>query len=793
MNILEKIEKGLCYFDGGMGTLLQAQGLKPGELPEMWNLLHPGVVEQIHREYFAAGSNIVCSNTFGANSFKFTGTGESPSLDAVVKAGMSIARRAKNAFSGDRYVALDVGPLGKMLEPYGSLPFEEAVERFAQVIRAGAPDADLVLIETMNDSYETKAAVLAAKENCSLPVFVSCVYDERGKLMTGADIPAMVSLLEGLGADAIGMNCSLGPLQMLQLVPEFEKYCSVPIIVNPNAGLPRSENGRTVYDIDAEQFACAMAEIVRRGARIIGGCCGTTPEYISAAAAATKDITPLPITEKSFSSVSSYTHSVFIGGAPVLIGERINPTGKKRLKQALLENDISYILGQGIAQQECGAHILDVNVGLPGTDETSSMVSAVKGLQSVCSLPLQIDSSNPKTMEAALRCYNGKAMINSVNGKSESMDAVFPLAAKYGGMVVCLTLDEDGIPSTAAGRLSIARKIKDRAAEYGIKARDLIFDPLALAVSAQPEAALVTLDSIRLIRSELGCCCSLGVSNVSYGLPERELINTAFFSMALYSGLSAAIMNPCSAGMMNTYRAFMAISGLDSGCEGYISFAQGLSAGKNAPAPQNDAALSLTEAIVHGLKDKARELTLALLKDEKPLDIINEKIIPALDIAGKGFEEKTVYLPQLLMSAEAASEAFAAVRDAMPGSGSSGPTIVLATVKGDIHDIGKNIVKVLLENYGYRVADLGKDVPPEKVLEAVLREKAPLAGLSALMTTTVPAMEETIKLLHEKAPFCRVIAGGAVLTQDYADAIGADAYAKTAMDAVRCAEKLLGC
>ncbi len=789
MNILEKIKKDICYFDGGMGTLLQAMGLQPGELPETWNIRHPERIIELHSAYLAAGSNVVSSNTFGANSFKYDGKDGTYDLEEIVRAGVENAKKAAAAFDGDRYAALDIGPLGKMLQPYGSLPFEDAVERFAEVVRIGADaGADLIIIETMNDCYETKAAVLAAKENSSLPVFVTNVYDESGKLMTGADIPAMVAMLEGLGVDAIGMNCSLGPKQMIELAPKMLMYSSLPVIVNPNAGLPRSENGRTVYDVTADEFAAYMEEMAKMGVGILGGCCGTTPDYIRKVVSRTAELELRSVEDKGLSLVCSYTHAVELGKKPVLIGERINPTGKKALKQALREHDIGYILSEGISQQEKGVDILDVNVGLPEINEVQMMSEAVAALQSVVDCPLQIDSSDPAAMEAALRLYNGKAMINSVNGKAEVMDSIFPLAKKYGGLIVCLTLDENGIPETAEGRLEIARRIKKRAEEYGIKAKDLIFDPLALSVSSDAKAALTTLESIRLIGQELDCMCSLGVSNISFGLPCRDFINSTFFAMALQNGLKSAIMNPNSHEMMKCYRSYLALTAQDEACRDYICFAENA-----APASSSASAAvdneSLTGAIVKGLKEKAAAVTAKLLESSGPLSLINEQIIPALDIVGKGFEEKTVYLPQLLMSAEAATAAFKVVRAAMPEVDGSGPAVLLATVKGDIHDIGKNIVKVLLENYGYRVIDLGKDIEPEAIVERVMKDNIQLVGLSALMTTTVPAMERTIKALKDAGAECKVIVGGAVLTQDYADTIGADAYGKSAMDTVRYADR----
>ena len=652
----------------------------------------------------------------------------------------------------------------------------------------------------MNDSYETKAALLAAKENSDLPVIVCNAYGEDGKLMTGASPAAMAAMLEGMGAAALGANCSLGPRQLRGVAIELLRNASVPVILKPNAGLPRSVDGKTVFDVTAEDFSDEVCELVKKGVRVVGGCCGTTPAYIKALTDKTRGMTPVPVRDKNFTVVSSYTHAVKLGKAPILIGERINPTGKKRFKQALLENDMDHILAEGVKQQEKGVHILDVNVGLPGIDEVAVLKNAVCELQAIIDLPLQIDTSDIRAMEAALRRYNGKAMINSVNGKEESMEAVFPLVKKYGGVVVALTLDENGIPATADGRVEIAEKILRRASAYGIGKKDIVFDTLTMTVSADNTAALTTLEALRRIKNGLGCHTSLGVSNVSFGLPCRDAVNSVFFAMALENGLSAAIMNPYSADMMKTYYTYNALSGLDENCAAYIgasdSFAVVPSPGTAAPAAARtaeDFASELQRAVVKGLRERAADITRELLVNVPPLDIVNNEIIPALNIAGTGFENKTVYLPQLLMSAEAAKSAFEVIKTHVSCSGKTAGkgVFVIATVHGDIHDIGKNIVKLLLENYGFDVVDLGKDVPPETVAEAVVRLHAPLAGLSALMTTTVPAMEETIKLLREKAPWCRTVVGGAVLTQEYADKIGADKYAKDAMETVRYAESVV--
>lgn len=790
MNIRDFIKNNIVYLDGGMGTLLQKSGLRPGELPERWNISHPEVIKEIHKSYYDSGSNIVNTNTFGANSLKF-GTDE---LSKIIYHAVKNADEARKASSGkqEKFIALDVGPTGKLLKPLGDLDFEDAVKAFAEVISLGVKyGVDLITIETMNDSYETKAAVLAAKENSDLPIIVTNAYGENGRLMTGADPAVMAAMLEGMGVDAIGANCSLGPKQLMGVMDELLKYCSVPVAFKPNAGLPKSDGKVTYYDVDAEEFAQDIKLAVANGVRIVGGCCGTTPEYIKKVCELTRDMRPKEIEKKTYSVCTSYNKAVFFGEKPILIGERINPTGKKRFKQALLENDIGYILQEAVNQQAKGVHVLDVNVGLPGIDEAQMLTNSVCELQCVTDLPLQIDSSDPVAMESALRRYNGKAMINSVNGKEENLNAIFPLVKKYGGFVVALTLDEKGIPSTVDGRMKIARKILLTAALYGINKKDIIFDPLAMTVSADKMSAVTTLETVKKITEQLGCNTSLGVSNVSFGLPSRDLVNAAFFTTAMENGLSAAIMNPYSERMMEAYYSFNVVKGLDENCMDFINFA---SRQEVQPTAKQESSLTLKEAIEKGLKEKASEITTAMLGNSAPLDIVNAHVIPALDNVGKRFEEKKLFLPQLLMSAEAAKASFEVIKATMSADGSSVKkgSIVIATVHGDIHDIGKNIVKLLLENYGYNVIDLGKNVPPETVLKAVTDNHAPLVGLSALMTTTVPAMEETVKLIKENAPWCKTVVGGAVLTQDYADKIGADKYAADAMESVRYAESVIG-
>ena len=823
MNIRDEIGKRLLFFDGGMGSLLQKRGLQAGELPETWNILKPDVLTEIHKEYAEAGADIILANTFGANRFKYA-----DNLEEIVNAAVVNAREGIRLSGRQAYVALDVGPTGKLLKPMGTLDFEEAVDVFADVVKAGVKaGVDLILIETMNDSYELKAAMLAAKENSDLPVFATVVFDEKHKMLTGASPMAIVAMLEGLHADAIGMNCGLGPKELLPIFREMAQYASCPLIINPNAGLPRNDHGKTVYDVGPEEFAEGMVPFVEAGAWFAGGCCGTTPEHIKALVDRCRNMDIKPLTEKDYTIVTSYSQAVSIGNKPVIIGERINPTGKKKFKQALRDKDMEYILEEGVKQADSGADILDVNVGLPEIDEVEMMKKTVYELQSILPLPLQIDTTDPAAMEAALRMYNGKAMVNSVNGKQEVMEKIFPLVQKYGGVVVGLALDEDGIPSTAEGRLAIAEKIYNTAAKYGISRKDIVIDALTMTMSTDDNSANVTLETVRRIK-EQGGRTVLGVSNISFGLPQREVITSSFFLLAMGAGLSAGIINPNSAAMRQAYDSFCVLGGFDAQCMNYIekyavatpvppagtisapvqggsasasgsensSGSAGLS-GKTATGggtSQNQLELSLTDCIVKGLKEQSYKATIETLKTKDAMAVINEELVPALDIVGKGFEKGTVFLPQLLMSAEAAKAGFEAIKEHMESQGSvqeKKATIVIATVKGDIHDIGKNIVKVLLENYGYDVIDLGKDVPPEVVVDTVVEKHAPLCGLSALMTTTVVSMEETIKKLRQKAPWCKVMVGGAVLTQEYADMIGADFYGKDAMQSVHYAEELL--
>lgn len=789
MNLTEKIKNQRLYFDGGSGTYFQARGLKPGEMPEIWNITHAETVKQMHLDYLKSGSDIITSNTFGANILKFDGKNGGYSLEEIISSALKNAKDAIKTFGAHgKYVALDIGPTGRLLKPLGDLDFEDAVKIFAETVKLGVKyGADLILTETMNDAYETKAAVLAAKENSSLPVFVTNAYDESGKLMTGASPSAMVALLEGLRVDALGINCSLGPEKMMPIIEEILKCSSTPVIVNPNAGLPVVRNGKTEYDVSSTDFARSMEKIAEMGASILGGCCGTTPEYIKEMKIAAEKIEFSPVQKKNYTVISSYTRTVEFGKIPVLIGERINPTGKKAMKEALKSKSFDYLLKEAVSQQEDGANVLDVNTGLPEIDEVKTLANAVSLIQTVSDLPLQIDTSDPEAMEKALRIYNGKALINSVNGKQEVMDKIFPLAAKYGGVIIALTLDEGGIPQDTDGRMKIARKIIGEAKKYSISEKDIIFDPLAMTVSSEKNSALVTLECIKALRKS-GLKSSLGVSNVSFGLPKRPIINASFFTMAMQNGLDAAIINPHSADMMNAYFAFRALLAMDDNFEKYISYASKTAENSAPQKTAQNSEITLKTAVLKGLKDDASLCAQNLLKSQDALKIIDESIIPALDEMGVKFEKKEAFLPQLLMSAEAARSAFDVIKTSILSSGEKREKrckFVLATVKGDIHDIGKNIVKVLLENYDFDVIDLGKDVAPEIIAETAVSENAPIVGLSALMTTTVPAMEETIKLVRKVKPDCKIVVGGAVLTEEYANMLGADKYAKDAMETVR--------
>lgn len=784
MTFQELLGRQMLFFDGATGTQLQARGLQPGELPESWNFTHSEIVEAVHRGYLEAGANIVKTNTFGANPIKLKGSG----LDCqkTVAAAVKIAKRACGRLQ-NKFVALDLGPTGKLLAPYGDLPFEDAVAAYGEMVRCGAAaGADLILIETMSDTYEIKAAILAAKENCDLPICVTMTFDEDGKLLTGATVEAAALLCEGLGVDAVGFNCGLGPVQIAKLLPQMLAAVNLPIIINPNAGLPVERDGKTCFEVDPEEYAELMYNLAQQGVSVMGGCCGTTPAHIAAMIAKCKNLQPGGWRAGNLTAVSSYGKAVHLGADPVIIGERINPTGKKRLKEALAAQDMDYVCRLGLEQINSGAHILDVNVGTPGIDELAMLAKAIPALQAVTDTPLQIDTSNYEAMEQALRLYNGKPMLNSVSGKEESLRKVLPLAKKYGAVLVALCLDDDGIPPTAVGRIAVAEKIIARAAEFGIASRNIVVDPLALTISTGAENAAVACEVIRAMKAR-GINTVMGVSNISFGLPGRDAVNSTFFTLALQSGLSCGIINPQSKPMLDAFYGFRALTGLDEGCKEYVRH--------YADAPKAAATMvsemGLYDAIVKGLAEAARKAASASLQKEKPLEVINKYMIPALDFVGHGFEQKTLFLPQLLMSADAAKAAFEVIREAVGVGETQGETVIIATVRGDIHDIGKNIVKVLLENYGYKVLDLGKDVPVETIVQAAKASGAKVVGLSALMTTTVNAMEETIKALQADGDY-KIVVGGAVLTQEYADQIGASHYAPNAVSAVNYVNSVYG-
>lgn len=799
-DIRQLLGKKLLFFDGGMGTMLQRNGMSAGEIPELLNINRPELIEQIHTEYLEAGADIITTNTFGANPLKLE---TDISLDMIIAAAIGVARKAVNKMQSEekpRFVAFDIGPCGKLLEPLGDLSFDDCYDAFAKIAKTAEKcGADLVIIETMSDTLEAKAAVLAVKENTSLPIFCTMTFDESYKTLTGGDVNVMSAIMEGLGVDCVGINCGLGPEQIGEMMQQLSEISSIPIMAQPNAGLPQIENGKTVYNVTPELFGEQCEKIAKLGASVLGGCCGTTPEHIKCLIQKCSNYKPV-VEEKNITVVASYSKTVILGQGPVIVGERINPTGKKKFKEALRSNDINYILNEAFAQRDAGAHILDVNVGLPEIDECATMERAVKAISSAVNLPLQIDSSDPVTIERALRIYNGKPMVNSVNGKEESIQAIMPIVQKYGGVLVGLCLDEDGIPPKAEDRFEIAKRIRDRAASYGIKPKNLVMDALTLTISAQQKESAQTIKALKRIKDELGICTTLGVSNISFGLPRREIINGTFFALALHSGLDACIINPCADAMMNTYRAFMALSCYDKDCQSYVSAYAGTKSQttvtrENQTEEKTKNANPLFDIIIKGLKEQSFDETVRQLETTDPMDIVNNVLVEALNVVGREFEKGTMFLPQLMMSAETVSCSFEAIKAHIQKSGTvqeSKGKIALATVKGDIHDIGKNIVKVLLENYGYDVYDLGKDVAPETIVEALRDNDIHICGLSALMTTTVVSMEETIKAIRAAGLDVKVWVGGAVLTQEYADMIGADKYCKDALSSVNYAKEFFG-
>ncbi len=797
MNIREKIGKELLFFDGGMGTMLQAAGMQPGEIPETWCFLRPDEIKKIHKQYLHAGANIIETNSFGANGLKFSHDVYTP-YDAMKKS-VELARNSIDEFLEEnntddkrRFVAASIGPCGHLLEPLGDISFDRAYDSFKEMaVAADDGGADILLIETMTDSYELKAAILACKENTTLPIIASFMLDESSKLLTGGNIYSLVPMLEGLGVDAVGINCGFGPKQIIEFMKVLKEETSLPIMINSNAGMPKIDTyGNTYYDLSVNQFAEYATQFIDLGASMVGGCCGTTPEHIQALREISKDKSIVLRKVKSSTVVTSYASAVEINHDFKVIGERINPTGNKPLKAAIQEKNLEFVSSLAIDQVSSGAHIIDVNAGMPGVNEVDLLESFIKSVQKVCPAPLMIDSSNTDALEKACRYYNGKPFINSVSGKESSLEKVLPIAKKYGGVLIALTLDDTGIPKTAEDRVAVAKKIIDRAASYGIDKNDIVVDPLTLTISSDPEAANVTLKAIELLSKE-NIKTSVGLSNISFGLPSRDTINATFLAQCLQAGLNTAIVNPSSKTLMNTYHSYRALRGFDESAQEYINKVTNIEISDTSS--NNDENLNLTTFIEKGLKEDSIKETSELIKSKEALDIVNEFIIPALDKVGETYEKGISFLPQLLMSAEAAQGAFSVLQDKLKTNEQSETfkaTVVVATVKGDIHDIGKNIAKVLLENYGYRVIDLGKDVDPSLIVETAIKEKADMVGLSALMTTTLPSMEDTISLIRENNLPCQVLVGGAVLTKSLAERIGADFFCKDAMSTVKFAEQL---
>ncbi|EDT84206.1 homocysteine methyltransferase [Clostridium botulinum] len=790
MNIKDYIKENILIFDGAMGTMLQKLGLKISDLPEELNILEPEKIINIHRKYIEAGAKVITTNTFGANEIKLKQS--EFSLESIIDKAIGNVKKAGE--NKEILIALDIGPIGQLLEPMGTLKFEEAYEIFKrQIVQGQKSGADIILIETMTDLYEAKAAILAAKENTNLPVFCTMTFEKNKRTFTGCTPLSMILTLEGLGVDALGVNCSLGPNELGDIVDEIIKYSSIPIMVQPNAGLPTVKEGKTIYNIKPKEFAAFQRSIVKKGVRIVGGCCGTTDEFIREIVYSLKDVEIKELKESNICGVCSSTKAVLIDGVKI-IGERINPTGKKLFKEALRNNDIDYILKEAIAQVESGADILDVNVGLPEIDEEETMKKVIREIQSIIDTPLQIDSNNPKVIEKALRVYNGKAIVNSVNGEEEVLDSVLPLIKKYGAAVVALTLDDKGIPKKAEERLKVAEKIVNKALEYGIRREDIFIDCLVLTASAQQEDVGETLKAVNLVKEKLNVKTILGVSNISFGLPNRELINKTFLAMSLQSGLDLPILNPNNKEMINIINAYKVLNNEDKGAANYIErYTNEISNSKEVKIPKNN--LTLKEIVIKGIKEEAYSKTKELIKNRDELLIINEELIPALDEVGEKYEKGIIFLPQIIQSAETVKKAFTVIKEKLREDNSpkiNKGKILMATVKGDIHDIGKNIVKVILENYGFDIIDLGKDVEAEKIVEEVKKNNIKLVGLSALMTTTVNSMKETIKILKERDMDCKVFVGGAVLNEEYAKMINADYYAKDAKEAVDIAKEFFG-
>lgn len=775
----------LTILDGAMGTMLQNAGLELGARPEIFGLEHPDILEGIQKSYVDAGSNIIYANTFGANAHKLRGTGHT--VKELLEANIAAAKRA----AGDRArVALDVGPIGELMEPLGTLSFTDAYDIYAEMVIIGeAAGADLVVFETMTDLYEVKAAVLAARENSSLPIWVTMSFEATGRTFTGTTVASMAATLDGLGVDAMGINCSLGPNEIFPLIQEMRAWTDRPLIVKPNAGLPDPSTGE--YDMQAEEFSRQMQQFLEIGVSVMGGCCGTTPEFIAGLMTLpepSEDIRPV-----RKRGVCSASHMTDFDGVRV-IGERINPTGKKRFQQALRERDMNYIMERAIEQADAGADILDINVGLPGIDEPELMVEVVQAVQSVVDLPLQIDSSDPAAIEAGLRFCNGRAIVNSVNAEPEKLEQILPIVKKYGAAVVGLTMDKAGIPQTAEKRFELAEKILNEATVIGIPKEDVLIDCLTLTISAQQEQARETLKAVRMVHEKLGLHCVLGVSNISFGLPKRNHVTTSFLTQAMHCGLDLPIINPNQSDIMDTIYSYRALSGEDDQCAAYIErFANVEDDGKKPSAAPKE--MTVEAAVLKGLKQETADLTAQLLETMSELDVINQKLIPALDVVGDKYEKQQIFLPQLINAANAACAGFDLIKDRIAkrgGESVSKGKIIMATVEGDIHDIGKNIVRVVLENYGYQVIDLGRDVPVQKVVDAAIAEDVRLVGLSALMTTTVVSMRKTIEALRASGHECKIMVGGAVLTPDYAEEIGADYFTKDAKASVDVAKEVLG-
>lgn len=768
-------ENEFLIFDGAMGTMLQDGLLKAGELPEVLNIKKPDAIVEIHKKYINAGADVVTANTFGANRKKLAGSGYS--VKEIICAGIDCAKK-----SGAKFVALDIGPIGTLLKPLGTMSFDEAYDIFKEQVEA-SNGADVIIIETMSDMLEAKAALLAAKENSDLPVFVTMTFSEDKRTFLGTDAKSAAVTLSALGADAVGVNCSLGPDELLDIVSEITRYSLEPVIVQPNAGLPVIEDGRTVYKTTPEHYAKSIEKMVDMGVSIIGGCCGTNPSHILAVSEMLRDRKPVKRQKRKYTAISSSQKTVIIDDDIAVIGERINPTGKRKLKEALRNKDYEYVLGEAISQEEHGADILDVNAGLPEIDEKSILTDLITEIQGISALPLQIDSADPEAVEAAVRVYSGKPIINSVNGKEESMNTILPIVKKYGTLVVALTLDEDGIPQTAEGRVEIAEKIIKRAKEYGIAEEDILVDTLVLTASTNQDSVLENLKAIKIIKSKYNVKTVLGVSNVSFGLPARETVNSVFLAMALDAGLDLPILNPLSESYMKAVDVYRVLNNVDKGAKKFIEKYSVM----EESLKESEISEDIVSIIIKGQKNKAKEVTKNMLQSHTPFEIINNYFIPALDVVGDRFDKGEIFLPQLINSAEAVGAGFDVLKENMGENTPQGEKIILATVKGDIHDIGKNIVKMLLENYGYKILDLGRDVEPEVIAECAKKEGVRLVGLSALMTTTVKYMTETIELLQKENVECKVMVGGAVLTPEYAKMVGADFYAKDAAEAAKIA------